>query len=222
MVNTTRSEHSAGPLYSEIAKLVPLSVLIVITNVLVVVLFFKRRYLHTLANYPLFSLAVCDFITGFVNIPLLIISMHTLTWDVGSKQTRTYLSYLVLVLHALTSTSTVYHILVVIVEKYFAIVWPLKHRLLTKKRDVDSIGGRVAGVLYDRFHSIFLDKRHPKTHWKKVFSRLRDFVSRHSVHRIVCYYCVCFGSDVQNNIRPSQTERMFAAETKQSKLPNND
>lgn len=134
MVNTTRSEHSAGPLYSEIAKLVPLSVLIVITNVLVVVLFFKRRYLHTLANYPLFSLAVCDFITGFVNIPLLIISMHTLTWDVGSKQTRTYLSYLVLVLHALTSTSTVYHILVVIVEKYFAIVWPLKHRLLTKKK----------------------------------------------------------------------------------------
>lgn len=131
MVNTT-FEHSE-PLYSEIAKLVPLSLAIVITNVLVVVLFFKKRYLHTLTNYPLLGLAVCDFITGFVNIPLFIISMHMLTWDVSSKQAKTYLSYLVLVLHALTSTLAVYHILVVIAEKYFAIVWPLKHRLLTKK-----------------------------------------------------------------------------------------
>ncbi|KAL9959967.1 hypothetical protein ACROYT_G033351 [Oculina patagonica] len=132
MVNTTL-EHSE-PLYSEIAKLLPLSLAIVITNVLVVVLFFKRRYLRTLTNYPLLGLAVCDFITGFVNIPLFIISMHMLTWDVGSKQAKTYLSYLVLVLHALTSTLAVYHILVVIAEKYFAIVWPLKHRLLTKKK----------------------------------------------------------------------------------------
>lgn len=130
MVNNT--SHEQEPLYTEIAKLVPLSFAIVITNVLVVVLFFKRRQLQTLPNYPLLSLAVCDFITGFVNIPLFIISMHMLTWEISSE-TKTYLSYLVLVLHALTSTSTVYHILVVIAEKYFAVSWPLKHRSLTKK-----------------------------------------------------------------------------------------
>lgn len=133
MTNATVSEHLAESLLNEIAKLVPLSFAIVITNVLVVVLFYKRRYLHTLPNYPLLSLAVCDFITGFVNIPLFIVNMYVLTRDMSSKQTKSYLSYLVLVLHALTSTSAVYHILVVIAEKYFAIVWPLKHRLLTKK-----------------------------------------------------------------------------------------
>ena len=130
MVNNTSPKQE--PLYTEIAKLVPLSFAIVITNVLVVLLFFKRRHLRTLPNYPLLSLAVCDFITGFVNIPMLIISMHMLTWEISS-QTKMHLSYLVLVLHALTSTSTVYHILVVIAEKYFAVVWPLRHRSLTKK-----------------------------------------------------------------------------------------
>ena len=132
MVNNTFNKQE--PLYTaEIAKLVPLSFAIVITNVLVVLLFFKRRHLRTLPNYPLLSLAVCDFITGFVNIPMLIISMHMLTRELFSKQTKITLSYLVLVLHALTSTSTVYHILVVIGEKYFAVVWPLRHRSLTKK-----------------------------------------------------------------------------------------
>lgn len=130
MVNITSNKQE--PFYTEIAKLVPLSFAIVITNVLVVLLFFKRRHLRTLTNYPLLSLAVCDFITGFVNIPMLIISMHMLTWEISS-QTKIALSYLVVVLHALTSTSTVYHILVVIAEKYLAIVRPLRHRSLTKK-----------------------------------------------------------------------------------------
>ncbi|KAJ7328664.1 hypothetical protein OS493_023939 [Desmophyllum pertusum] len=128
--NTTYQQE---PLYNEIAKLVPLSVAIVITNTLVVVLFFKRRYLQTIPNYPLLSLAACDFITGFVVIPFFILSMHMFTWESSSKETKTYLSYMVLVLHALTSTSAVYHILVVIADKYFAIVWPLKHRSLEKK-----------------------------------------------------------------------------------------
>ncbi|XP_020615585.1 trace amine-associated receptor 1-like [Orbicella faveolata] len=131
MVNNT--SHKQEPLYTEIAKLVPLSFAIVITNLLVVLLFFKRRQLRTLPNYPLLSLAVCDFITGFVNIPMLIISMHMLTREIIPKQTKISLNYLVLVLHALTSTSTVYHILIVIAEKYFAVVWPLRHRSLTKK-----------------------------------------------------------------------------------------
>ena len=119
------------PQYSEIAKLVPLSVAIVVTNVLVLVLFCKRQYLHTLPNYPLASLAVCDFITGFINIPLFIVTI--LTSEIRSQEAKKYLNYLVLCLHTLTATATVYHILAVIAEKYFAIVWPLKHRLLTKK-----------------------------------------------------------------------------------------
>ncbi|KAJ7328663.1 hypothetical protein OS493_023938 [Desmophyllum pertusum] len=128
--NTTYQQE---PLYNEIAKLAPLSVAIVITNTLVVVLFFKKRYLQTIPNYPLLSLAACDFITGFVVIPLFILSMYILTRESSSKETKTYLSYMVLVLHALTSTSAVYHILVVIADKYFAIVWPRKHRSLEKK-----------------------------------------------------------------------------------------
>lgn len=127
--NTT--SHESEPLYTEIAKLVPIAVAIAMTNVLVIVLFYKRRYLQKTPNYPLVSLAVCDFTTGFVDIPLFIITF--LTPVIRSLEAKHYLSYLVFVFHALTATATVYHILLVIAEKYFAILWPLKHRLLSKK-----------------------------------------------------------------------------------------
>lgn len=121
--------------YNEVAKLVPLSMAIVATNLLVVVLFWKRRYLQTLSNFPLLSLAVCDFATGFVNIPLLIIFMLIPTMEIDNPRGLiSNLSYSMLVTHAFTSTATVYHILLVITDKYFAIKWPLKHRLLTKKK----------------------------------------------------------------------------------------
>lgn len=65
-----------------------------------------------------------------------------------------------------------------------------------KEKDVDSIGVRLARFLHDRFHPIFLDKRQPKAHWKKVFPGLRDFLPRHSVLRIIRVYSVRFGIDV--------------------------
>ena len=80
------------PLYSEIAKLVPLSVAIAITNAFVIVLFFKRRYLQREPNCPLISLAVGDFTTGFVNIPVIVITFFTS--EIRSAEARTYLGYL--------------------------------------------------------------------------------------------------------------------------------
>lgn len=127
--NETSSQ--TQPIYNEIARLVPLSLAIVVTNALVIVLFLRRKYLRTLSNFPLVSLAVCDFITGSVNIPLFIITF--LTSAIRSQEVIFYLRCLVFVLHTLTATATVYHILVVVGEKYFAIVWPWKHRLLTRK-----------------------------------------------------------------------------------------
>lgn len=138
-VNSSTSTQQE-PLLNEVAKLVPLSVAIVVTNLLVVVLFLRKRYLQTLSNYPLLSLAVCDFITGFLNIPLLIVSMALPTMAISNlRETRFYLNYSLLVLHAFTSTATVYHILVVIADKYVAIMWPLKHRLLTEKKMLASL-----------------------------------------------------------------------------------
>ncbi|XP_022788166.1 N-formyl peptide receptor 2-like [Stylophora pistillata] len=55
------------------AQLLPIAGLIAFVNGVVFVLFAKDKHLRTPANYLLFSLAVCDFMTGLINLPLTII-----------------------------------------------------------------------------------------------------------------------------------------------------
>ena len=95
-------------------------------------LFVKRAQLRTPANYVLFSLAACDFITGVINIPFFIIVAFTPVIPCSSK----YLSdmiQLVSVLSNFTAISACYHILAATTEKYLSIIWPVKHRSITRK-----------------------------------------------------------------------------------------
>ena len=114
-----------------IAELVPIALLIIITNGLVLILFAKRAQLRTPPNYVLFSLAVCDFMTGVMIIPLFIIVAFTPV--VSSFEVKIYLAFLVGVLHNLSAISTCYHILFATTEKYLSVIWPVKHRLLSRK-----------------------------------------------------------------------------------------
>lgn len=58
---------------SVMAQLLPIAVLIVFVNGIVFLLYAKDKRLRTPRNYLLFSLTVCDFMTGFINVPLTII-----------------------------------------------------------------------------------------------------------------------------------------------------
>ena len=113
-----------------IAQLVPVALLIVLANGLVLVLFVKRSQLRTPANYVLFSLAACDFITGVINIPFFIIVAFTLL--IGPRDLH-YMVLLVSVLNNFTAISACYHILAATTEKYLSIIWPVKHRSITRK-----------------------------------------------------------------------------------------
>ena len=136
--NTTSTEpqHSQEDIkgfhIQAIAQLVPVAFLIILANGLVLVLFMKRAQLRTPANYVLFSLAACDFITGVINIPFFIIVAFTPVIPYSSK----YLSdmiQLVSVLNNFTAISACYHILAATTEKYLSIIWPVKHRSITRK-----------------------------------------------------------------------------------------
>ena len=59
--------------HSVIAQLLPIAVLIFVVNGVVFFLFAKEKPLRTATNYLLFSLAMCDFMTGLINVPLTII-----------------------------------------------------------------------------------------------------------------------------------------------------
>ena len=107
-----------------LSQLLPIAVAITLTNGLVFVMFSRRKSLRTAPNCLLFSLSVCDFLTGTVNIPYFIIfNFHVLPYNSVS-------SYFMFILHTLMSISAGYHILAITAEKYLAIVKPLRHHLL--------------------------------------------------------------------------------------------
>lgn len=105
-----------------LSKLLPIALVITLTNGLVLVLFCRRPWLRTSSNYPLLSLAVCDLFTGVVNIPYFIIFSF-----------EQHFAFWMYALHTLMAVSAAYHILAIIAEKYLAIIRPLKHYLITKK-----------------------------------------------------------------------------------------
>ena len=118
---------------TEIAVLLSIAVGIVIINGVVLYLFIKEKTLRTTSNYPLFSLALCDFLCGIVVIPLFTISGFTSLLK-SSVEIKFYLLFLVTVLHNFVAIATVYHLVVITAERYMAIKYPLKHLVIRKKR----------------------------------------------------------------------------------------
>ena len=107
------------PFKEAVPELVPFSVAIILANSFVFVLFSKKNFLRTPANYLLLSLAICDFFTGCVNIPLAIMAF---TQAVPYAKLPDVF-YLVTVLHNFTAVATGYHILVITLERYLVFAW---------------------------------------------------------------------------------------------------
>lgn len=112
-----------------LSKLLPIAIAIVMTNGLVFIMFYRRKNLRTSSNYLLFGLAICDFLTGAINIPYFIVFSFRVLPHVMSK----YFQYWMYILHTLMAVSAGYHILLITAEKYMAIIKPLRHHVVTKK-----------------------------------------------------------------------------------------
>ena len=113
--------------FGVLAKLLPIAVAITFTNGFVLVLFYKRKNLHTASNYLLLSLASSDFLTGSVSIPFFI----AFSFD-GIIPYNSLAAHLMYVIQTLLAISGSYHILVITGEMHFAVANPLRHRLLAK------------------------------------------------------------------------------------------
>lgn len=110
--------------YGAIPQLVPIAVLILITNGIVFLLFWRRRSLRTPSNYLLLSLAISDFFTGLINIPLFLsfsVFMSTKLQNASN------------VFHNVISFSIAYHITAVTADKYLAVVNPFGRIMRTEK-----------------------------------------------------------------------------------------
>lgn len=118
-------------------QLLPISLLIVLTNFVVFLLFYSRRSLRKPSNYLLLSLAICDFLNGSVNISLFLLVFIPVIK--GSK-------FLVLLCavqasHNFIAITAACHIFLITAEKYLAVMRPLKYHVIKKKTMLRVIGG---------------------------------------------------------------------------------
>lgn len=108
-------------------------VLIICANSLVFQLFATTRYLRTKTNYCLVSLAVSDFMSGCVSLPLVLVCSTTISY---------YVCISMDLFHRFQSISTILHLLVATCERYFKIKRPFKYNILvTKQRVVILLAG---------------------------------------------------------------------------------
>ncbi|XP_015257260.1 PREDICTED: trace amine-associated receptor 1-like [Cyprinodon variegatus] len=103
-----------------------ISVLIVVLNLLVIISISHFRQLHKANNFLLLSLAISDFLIGLVFFPGEMVKLTT-CWFFGDLMCLLYSYILVLILCA-----SVGNIVLVSVERYVAICYPLQyHRRIT-------------------------------------------------------------------------------------------
>ena len=107
--------------------LIAIAVLVIITNMFVIVLFVTKETLRKGGKLLLLSLAISDVTTGFITIPL----------NIGCEVTFSLrLCMSSGILNRFLAISTVYHILAITFETYYAILRPMEHRVKIEKRKV--------------------------------------------------------------------------------------
>ena len=127
--NTSATESQPQLSYEAIPQLVPIAVIILLTNGVVFLLFYKRKGLRTPPNYLLLSLAISDIMTGLINIPLFLSELILNQTSVLIPALRGTSA----VFHNVISFSIAYHITAITAEKYLAVVNPFGRNMMTTK-----------------------------------------------------------------------------------------
>ena len=112
------------------AVLIIIALLIIVSNSLVIVSFVTKETLRKGGKLLLLSLAISDVTTGLVTIPL----------NIGCEVTYA-LKYCMAsgIQNRFLAISTVYHILAITLETYYAILCPMEHRVNVEKKKVFGI-----------------------------------------------------------------------------------
>lgn len=140
--NNSSSVESGGDLppesYFDVSYdscLISLSVLIIAINLLVLVLFVRRRPLRTKTNLLLVSLSVSDLMMGLLGIP-----MNTACNALVGYKNFSGLCITSAAVYRFIAVSTIFHILIITGERYVSVIYPFRYMtIVTKRRTVTLI-----------------------------------------------------------------------------------
>lgn len=106
-------------------------IFVILFNVLVLLSFFKNKSLRTRTNYFIASLAWADFLVGAISIPgWIAIVLTTYNKDSPNKlMIQIWTSF-----DMLAGIGSIFHLMALSWDRFCAIIWPLRHRLYTKKK----------------------------------------------------------------------------------------
>ncbi|XP_068747004.1 trace amine-associated receptor 1-like [Montipora capricornis] len=135
--NTTATNEKIEQDLEALPQLIPIGILVILTNSLVFLLFYKRKHLRKAANYLLFSLAVCDFLNGSLNIILFVMAFL----PVVEGATYFILVCAVEVSHNFVAITEACHIILITAEKYIAVMRPLKYHVIKTRTILLAIAG---------------------------------------------------------------------------------
>ena len=103
----------------------------VIGNVLTIAVFSRRKSKCVRANYFLASLAVADIMVGTISVPMYMYHL-VCYWQFGTIIGNTaYFFYMAE--DIFSGFSSIFALTVIAIERFYSVMWPLKHRTITKR-----------------------------------------------------------------------------------------
>ncbi|XP_071946572.1 adenosine receptor A2b-like [Antedon mediterranea] len=106
---------------------IPIAIAAILGNLLVMFAVYKNRHLRSVTNSFIVSLAVADFLVGLVGIPFALITNANVSMD---RYLCLFLNSFIVVLTQIS----IFSLLAIAVDRYFAVVSPLKYRRIANTK----------------------------------------------------------------------------------------
>lgn len=104
-----------------------ISVSIVLGNIIIVSVFLRKRKLRTRTAYFLVNLAFSDIIVGSVGVPSFIYILA------NSVEFPSFVYILWNTIDVFGATASIWHLMMISIERFYAVGWPFLHRISSKK-----------------------------------------------------------------------------------------